>query len=67
VVATESGPEGAYSVDGVKGVSVEVSGAQGEKCARCWQFSSGVGTFPGHPDLCKRCYSVIEGGALQSD
>ena len=67
VVATKSGPEGAYSVDEVKGVSVEVSSAQGEKCARCWQFSSDVGTFPGHPDLCKRCYSVIEGGALQSD
>tara|TARA_Y100000588_G_scaffold82294_1_gene86712 strand:- start:1771 stop:2268 length:498 start_codon:yes stop_codon:yes gene_type:complete len=66
-VVLGSGPEGAYSLDAVKGVFVKVSSAQGEKCARCWQFSSDVGVFPAHPDLCKRCYTVIEGGAIQSD
>ena len=67
LVSIGSGPEAAYSLDGVKGVSVEVKEAQGEKCARCWQFSYDVGSFPKHPDLCERCYSVIEGGALESN
>ena len=54
-------------MDRVKGVSVEVNSGKGEKCARCWQFYNDVGNFAGRPDLCGRCYSVIEGGALQPD
>ena len=61
VVVIGSGPQAAYSTDGVQGVSVEVSSANGEKCARCWQFASDVGSFSAHPDLCERCYSVIVG------
>ncbi|RMF14086.1 MAG: isoleucine--tRNA ligase [Candidatus Dadabacteria bacterium] len=32
--------------------------AEGNKCARCWQYHPAVGTLP-HPDLCPRCDAVI--------
>ena len=31
-------------------------GAEGRKCARCWRYSSFVGTAVDHPSLCERCY-----------
>ena len=30
-----------------------------QKCTRCWQHSSTVGTISDHPELCGRCYSNI--------
>ena len=38
---------------------VEVGRASGEKCARCWTFSSEVGTCHEHPLLCRRCADVV--------
>ena len=31
------------------------------KCVRCWHHRPEVGTLPGHPELCGRCLSNIEG------
>jgi isoleucyl-tRNA synthetase len=38
---------------------VEVSGAQGDKCTRCWNFSSYVGQSSEFPDFCRRCEDVV--------
>lgn len=43
----------------VKGLSVSVAKADGEKCERCWKFSSTVGECSGHPTLCKECAEVM--------
>ena len=37
-----------------------VEAADGEKCERCWCYSTTVGTDCNHPTLCKRCAVAIE-------
>jgi isoleucyl-tRNA synthetase len=39
---------------------VDVEKASGEKCQRCWNFSSYVGTSQQFPLFCKRCEDVVE-------
>lgn len=41
-------------------LKVEVTHAAGEKCERCWCFSSTVGKNPKHITLCERCAKVLE-------
>ncbi|SVD33857.1 uncharacterized protein METZ01_LOCUS386711, partial [marine metagenome] len=60
LVSDGTSPEGAYSLESVEGVSVEVRDAEGSKCGRCWQYSDEVGSSATHPELCGRCCSVIE-------
>jgi isoleucyl-tRNA synthetase len=40
--------------------AIEVVKADGEKCCRCWNWSSFVGTDKAHPSLCQRCLKVVE-------
>jgi isoleucyl-tRNA synthetase len=42
--------------------SVEVSAmkADGEKCARCWNFSVETGKSDKFPELCERCAPIVE-------
>ena len=40
-------------------LSVEVAKAEGEKCERCWAFSTTVGESHEHPTLCARCASIL--------
>ncbi|MGN0592956.1 MAG: isoleucine--tRNA ligase [Ruminococcus sp.] len=37
-----------------------VTKAEGEKCERCWIYSTSVGTHSNHPTLCARCAGVVE-------
>lgn len=37
-----------------------VTKAEGEKCERCWSYSTSVGTNPNHPTLCARCAGVVK-------
>lgn len=37
-----------------------VTKAEGEKCERCWIYSTSVGTNAAHPTLCARCADVVE-------
>ncbi|MCJ7682032.1 MAG: isoleucine--tRNA ligase, partial [Candidatus Aminicenantes bacterium] len=39
---------------------VRVGRAAGNKCERCWNISTEVGTIAAQPELCKRCADVIE-------
>jgi isoleucyl-tRNA synthetase len=41
-------------------VEIEVERADGEKCARCWNYSVEVGCDSNYPTLCGRCIEVIK-------
>lgn len=42
-------------------VGIGVVKADGEKCDRCWNYSTLVGKFELHPLLCERCVEAIDG------
>ena len=42
-------------------LGITVAKAPGQKCQRCWNYSSYVGTSPSHPEFCKRCEDVVKG------
>ena len=52
--------DGAYKGEEVEGLSVKVSQADGDKCERCWMFSTTVGENSDHPKLCRRCAEVVK-------
>ena len=58
--ASGDAPEGAFSLEDVPGVSVVVTLAEGEKCARCWQVLADVGAEPVHVDICTRCADAVD-------
>ncbi|MBM3296789.1 MAG: isoleucine--tRNA ligase [Candidatus Aminicenantes bacterium] len=49
-VAFHSGPD----------LEVAVAAAAGEKCGRCWNYSTEVGKSAAFPLLCRRCREVLE-------
>jgi isoleucyl-tRNA synthetase len=42
-------------------LAVSVVKADGEKCDRCWNYSTRVGTISEHPLLCDRCVPALNG------
>ena len=51
----------AASPDGHTGnVKVEVQKADGQKCERCWNYSTHVGDDPNYPTVCERCSAVLK-------
>ena len=44
-------------------LTVVVAKAPGQKCVRCWNYSTYVGKSAVHPDFCRRCDDVVEGRA----
>lgn len=44
----------------VKGLSITVNKADGEKCERCWKFSDTVGQDSEHPTLCAHCAETMK-------
>ncbi len=45
----------------VKGLKIGLEKAQGEKCPRCWHFTTDVGQDTAHPEVCGRCATNIAG------
>lgn len=43
-----------------KDLFLQVLHADGEKCDRCWKYSTELGSVEGHPHICPRCSSVVE-------
>nr|WP_241634473.1 isoleucine--tRNA ligase [Fusobacterium gastrosuis] len=41
-------------------IKIKVSHADGEKCERCWKYSTGVGEDKEHPTVCPRCAGVLK-------
>ena len=54
-------PETAFRDPELPDVAVAVEKAHGEKCERCWIYSTGIGSDPAHPTLCPRCTRVMQG------
>jgi len=51
----------AASPDGGAGnVKVEVKKADGQKCERCWNYSTHVGEDKTYPTVCERCSAVLK-------
>ena len=51
------GPVGdnAFRSEAVPGLSVEVHRADGEKCERCWNYTTDVGSDAAWSSICSRC------------
>jgi isoleucyl-tRNA synthetase len=43
------------------GLQIAVVKADGEKCPRCWNYSTHIGESVQHPHICDRCVSAIAG------
>jgi isoleucyl-tRNA synthetase len=46
--------------NGTGGVQVEVKKADGQKCERCWNYSTHVGEDKNYPTVCERCSAVLK-------
>jgi isoleucyl-tRNA synthetase len=44
----------------VEGLGVEIRPAEGEKCERCWTFSTTVGRNGAHKTICERCAEILQ-------
>ena len=56
----EKKPVGAYENTEIKGLSILVEPANGEKCERCWMHDPSVGKSSQWPGACKRCQGALE-------
>ncbi|WP_194761596.1 isoleucine--tRNA ligase [Pantoea ananatis] len=45
----------------VKGLKIGLHKAAGEKCPRCWHYTTDVGQNPEHAAVCGRCYTNVAG------
>ena len=52
--------KGEFASEELPELSVTVSHAEGDKCARCWSFSNTVGGNHNHPDVCSRCAEALD-------
>lgn len=50
----------AFSSPEVEGLHIMIVPAEGNKCARCWNYSESVGKDPDYPDVCQRCIKVLK-------
>ena len=55
----EKDSKGDYTGD-IENLSITVQKADGDKCERCWIYSTSVGESEKHPTLCDRCVGVLE-------
>jgi isoleucyl-tRNA synthetase len=58
IVSTVTLAQGAGN--GTGGVKVEVKKADGQKCERCWNYSTHVGDDKTYPTVCERCSAVLK-------
>jgi isoleucyl-tRNA synthetase len=45
--------------EALPGLSIRVERAEGEKCPRCWTYSTGIGSNQTHPTICPRCADAL--------
>jgi isoleucyl-tRNA synthetase len=46
--------------NGTGGAQVEIKKADGQKCERCWNYSTHVGEDKNYPTVCERCSAVLK-------
>ncbi|PLR34156.1 isoleucine--tRNA ligase [Chimaeribacter arupi] len=54
-------PADAQASEQLKGLKIGLAKADGEKCPRCWHFTTDVGQNPEHAEICGRCYTNVAG------
>ena len=54
-------PTGSDYTGSVEGLQIAAINADGEKCPRCWNYSTHIGESVEHPDLCDRCVGALAG------
>jgi isoleucyl-tRNA synthetase len=42
-------------------LKIRIEEAAGEKCVRCWNYSTHIGESAEHPELCERCVQALAG------
>ncbi len=47
------------NADAGAGVSITITGADGTKCERCWNYSTRVGESETYPTVCERCVAAL--------
>ncbi len=47
------------AAEGLAGLKIKVARAAGEKCPRCWNYSTERGRSAEHPELCPRCTAAL--------
>ncbi len=56
VSEVEIGPRGEHMVLN----QIQVERARGEKCERCWNYSTRIGESARYPNVCERCVAALE-------
>jgi isoleucyl-tRNA synthetase len=46
--------------NGAPGIGVRVERAEGEKCERCWKYTTDVGSDPEYPTACAACAAAVK-------
>ncbi|MGP3001303.1 isoleucine--tRNA ligase [Serratia bockelmannii] len=54
-------PADAQTSELLKGLKIAFSTAPGEKCPRCWHYTTDIGLVAEHADICGRCVSNVAG------
>jgi isoleucyl-tRNA synthetase len=60
VKASNKAPPTIFKSEVIKGLSVEVKKASGDKCERCWRYDVSVGKHGEFEQICTRCASVVK-------
>ena len=55
----------AQQSEGLKGLKIALHKAEGEKCPRCWHYTTDVGQNAEHAAVCGRCYTNVAGNGEQ--
>ncbi|MFU9137240.1 isoleucine--tRNA ligase [Erwinia tasmaniensis] len=61
VAAYAQAPEEAQQSDLVKGLKIALHKAEGEKCQRCWHYTTDIGQNAAWPEICGRCVTNVAG------
>ncbi|MFN2514558.1 MAG: zinc finger domain-containing protein, partial [Pyrinomonadaceae bacterium] len=48
------------SEEGASGAVIKIHCAAGEKCERCWNYSTRVGESSRYPTVCERCAPALD-------
>ncbi|AFJ48395.1 isoleucine--tRNA ligase [Shimwellia blattae] len=54
-------PQQAQQSDVLKGLKITLQKAEGEKCPRCWHYTTDIGKVAEHADICGRCVTNVAG------
>jgi isoleucyl-tRNA synthetase len=61
VAPLSAADDAAIASELVKGLKIGLEKAEGDKCPRCWHFTTDVGLDAAHPEVCGRCATNIAG------